>query len=179
LPTLFVIFLLAAFVAQVIQVVLYIVMRRVQQLGPLNASRSADPLKPSGNWTQIIVAALGKIAAFTLMGALAALSGFLLTARVAVAYPVSGSDWALVSAAAVLIGGASAFSGKGCFIGTFIGLMIIVVLQNGAILMNASPTVQGALIAIALGIAVVLNRLIELGFTWLASTVPALNKPIF
>jgi ribose/xylose/arabinose/galactoside ABC-type transport system permease subunit len=179
LPALFVIFLLAAVVAQVIQIALYVVTRRVQQLGNPSAPRSTEPLKPSQKWTPIIVGAIGRIAAFTLMGALAALSGYFLTARLAAAQPIGGSDWVLISAAAVLIGGTSVSSGKGCFIGTVIGLIFVYVLLNGANMTNLSVMLQGALVATALGIAVVLNRQFELGLAWLANSVPVLKKPIF
>jgi hypothetical protein len=58
-------------------------------------------------------------------------------------------------------------------------LIFVYVLLNGANMTNLSVMLQGALVATALGIAVVLNRLFELGLAWLANSVPVLKKPIF
>jgi ribose transport system permease protein len=55
--------------------------------------------------------------------------------------------------AAMVIGGASLFGGKGNMIGTFFGVLTIGVLRNGLNLLNVSPFwvqfVQGAVIFVA------------------------------
>lgn len=90
---------------------------------------------------------------YVLGGALAALAGLILTGRLGAALPTSATGLELQVIAAVVIGGASLFGGRGNMIGTFFGVLTIGVLSNGLSLLNVSPFwvqfVQGAVIFLA------------------------------
>ena len=90
---------------------------------------------------------------YTLAGGLSGFAGLVLTGRLSAAMPSSATGRELDVIAAVVIGGASLFGGKGNMIGTFFGVLTIGVLRNGLNLLNVSPFwvqfVQGAVIFVA------------------------------
>jgi ribose transport system permease protein len=99
-----------------------------------------------------------KVMVYVIAGVLAALAGLILGARLDSAYPTAGSADLLSVIAVVVIGGASLSGGSGGMFGTFIGLLIIGVLQNGMALLNVSPNLQPVAIGIAIIVAVMLDR---------------------
>jgi ribose transport system permease protein len=90
---------------------------------------------------------------YMLAGGLSGFAGLVLTGRLSAAMPSSATGLELDVIAAVVIGGASLFGGKGNMIGTFFGVLTIGVLRNGLNLLNVSPFwvqfVQGAVIFVA------------------------------
>jgi len=60
--------------------------------------------------------------------------------------PLMGNAMELDAIAAVVIGGASLFGGRGSIIGTLIGVLIMVMIRNGLNLMGVSPFWQGSAI---------------------------------
>lgn len=80
-----------------------------------------------------------KIWVYALGGALAAVGGLIVTARLDAADPNAGISYELDSIAAVVIGGTSLSGGRGSIFGTVIGCLIIGVLNNGLFLLNVSP----------------------------------------
>lgn len=90
------------------------------------------------------------IAVYTISGALAGLGGVILTGRLDAAQPIAATGLELNAIAAVVIGGASLFGGKGTMLGTLLGVLIIGVINNGLTLKNAQPFwvqfIQGAVI---------------------------------
>ncbi len=94
-----------------------------------------------------------KIMVYLLGGALAAVAGLLVTARLDSATPNAGLGYELDSIAAVVIGGTSLAGGRGSILGTVLGCLIIGVLNNGLFLLNVSPfwqqVVKGAVILVA------------------------------
>ncbi len=90
---------------------------------------------------------------YTISGALAALGGLMVTARLDSAQPNAGTSYELDAIAAVVIGGTSLSGGKGSIWGTVLGAVIIGVLNNGLVLLNVSPfwqqVVKGAVILLA------------------------------
>lgn len=94
--------------------------------------------------------------AFVIAGALAALGGVLLTARLDSGSPNYGQGMELMAIAAAVIGGASLFGGQGNVLATLFGAFTIVIVQNGLNL-HAVPSAWqnitlGTIIALAVGI---------------------------
>ena len=94
-----------------------------------------------------------EVGVYALAGGLSGLAGLVLTGRLTAALPSSAVGLELDVIAAVVIGGASLFGGRGNMIGTFFGVLTIGVLRNGLNLLNVSPFwvqfVQGAVIFVA------------------------------
>ncbi len=99
-----------------------------------------------------------KVLVYVIAGTLAALAGLILGARLDSAHPTAGIADLLSVIAVVVIGGASLAGGSGGMLGTFIGLLIIGVLQNGMALINVSPNLQPVVIGVAIIVAVMLDR---------------------
>jgi ribose transport system permease protein len=99
-----------------------------------------------------------KILAFVISGALSSVAGFVLAARLGTAQPTAGSGLELVAIAAVIIGGTSLFGGRGALIGTFIGAILLGVIDDGLNLLNVSPFLQGVVKGFVILFAVFLDR---------------------
>lgn len=89
---------------------------------------------------------------YVLNGALAGIGGLTLASRLGAGVPNSGEQYELDVIAAVVVGGASLFGGRGTIAGTLWGTVFIGVLTNGLNLANVDPYVQ----KIALGVVIVL-----------------------
>lgn len=97
-------------------------------------------------------------AVYTLSGALAGLSGVILSSRVISGPPNLGVGYELFAIAAVVIGGASLLGGRGSVWGTLFGLLLIQTLNNGLdiILVPAywQKVISGVLIVAAVAVDV-------------------------
>lgn len=82
------------------------------------------------------------ILVYTLSGLFSAFAGVLYTARLDTASPMVGASFPLETIAAVIIGGASLKGGEGNLLGTSIGVLTIIVIQNGMNLMVISSLWQ-------------------------------------
>lgn len=92
---------------------------------------------------------------YALAGFLAALAGLVVGARLDAAQPTAGNSTDLLNViAAVVIGGASLSGGVGRMSGTFVGLLIIGVVNNGLTLLNVSPNLQPVVIGAVIVLAV-------------------------
>jgi len=91
---------------------------------------------------------------FSLAGMLSAMAGLIMVARLGTAQPSIGSDWALNSIAAGVIGGISLVGGIGNPIGALIGVGIIMVIQNIIVLFGVSPYMQSAVSGIVVVAAI-------------------------
>ncbi len=94
-----------------------------------------------------------KLIVYATSGALSALAGIILTARLESAQPTAGMAYELDAIAAVVLGGTSLAGGRGRITGTLIGALIIGVLNNALNIMDVSSYYQqiakGAVILLA------------------------------
>ncbi len=80
-----------------------------------------------------------KILNYVLMGALAALTGLLLTARMGTASVSAGLGVELQVIAACVIGGASLAGGEGSILGSLLGVILMALILNGLNLLGVNP----------------------------------------
>lgn len=99
---------------------------------------------------------------YVVSGALASVAVTFSLAQVMSADPMAGTGLELDAIAAVVIGGASLYGGRGSIIGTLMGVLIMVMIRNGLNLMGVSPFWQGTAIGSIIIIALLAERLI----TW-------------
>jgi ribose/xylose/arabinose/galactoside ABC-type transport system permease subunit len=90
---------------------------------------------------------------YAIVGALSGIAGVVITSRVMTGSPVVGAGYELDAIAAVVIGGTSLAGGVGSILGSFVGALILGVINNGLDLMNVSAynqqIVKGAIIIFA------------------------------
>jgi ribose transport system permease protein len=96
---------------------------------------------------------------YTLSGFFAGLAGLLLAGRTNSGFPNAGIGAELDAIAAVIIGGASFFGGRGTVLGVFAGVLIMGLLRNGLNLMNVSVFWQQVLIGAVIILAVYIDVL--------------------
>jgi simple sugar transport system permease protein len=99
-----------------------------------------------------------KIAAFMILGGLAALTG-LITATISgsAAPDAGGSNLTLLAIAAAVIGGTALTGGSGTVIGALIGAFVISCLNNGLVLLGAQATQSNIFLGAAIIAAMILN----------------------
>lgn len=100
-----------------------------------------------------------RLIAFMVSGALAALTGILLAARLSVGDATTGQGEELSVIAAAVIGGVSLLGGKGSVLGLFAGAALIGVLLNAMVLMGVPAFWQEVVIGSTIIVAVLLDRL--------------------
>jgi ribose transport system permease protein len=94
------------------------------------------------------------LSTYIICSILAAFGGLILTARVASGQPSLGSDLALQSVAAVVLGGVSLFGGRGSLVGVAFGVAFVTILTNGLNLLGVSSYTQLMVIGAAMIIAI-------------------------
>jgi ribose transport system permease protein len=134
--------LLAAFLSQVV------LGRQLLAVGgnPLAARLSGLPIRRA------------TLTAHAISGLFAAVAGTMLMAQLGQGQPTIGATWVLPSFAGPIIGGASLSGGTAPILGTVLAMVLISLIDDGLVLVNADPFwVQFLIGALILG-AVVLGR---------------------
>lgn len=90
------------------------------------------------------------ISVYIICGTLSALAGLLLMARIATGKATIGMGWELQVITAVAIGGVSLFGYEGSFVGVFLGILAIQVIQNGLVVIGLSPYLNTIVVGIIL-----------------------------
>ncbi len=98
---------------------------------------------------------------YVVAGALSALAGAILVARLNSAQPTAGAGFEFDAIAAVVVGGTSFDGGEGTILGTLIGVLIIGVLNNGLNLLDVPSFYQGVVQGAVIALALLLHRLIR------------------
>ncbi len=104
-----------------------------------------------------------KIVCYAVSGFFAALASVFLSARILSIDPIAGNGLELDTIAAVVIGGASLFGGRGSIIGTLLGVVIMVLIRNGLNLLGVDPYWQGTAIGSVIITALLLDRFFNAG----------------
>lgn len=99
-----------------------------------------------------------KALVFTLTGALCAIAGLMMAARLGASYPSAGEGYELDVIAAAVVGGASLTGGKGSLIGAFTGAALMTTIVNSMLLLNIEPFWQYVVKGIVLVIAATVYR---------------------
>ncbi len=94
------------------------------------------------------------VSVYVVIGCLAGLAGFILSARLGSAEAVAGISFELRVIASVVIGGTSLMGGYGRIGGTIIGSIIMGILINGLVLMNVSAYYQQIITGLIIVLAV-------------------------
>jgi ribose transport system permease protein len=98
---------------------------------------------------------------YVLSGALSAVAITFSISQILSADPLMGNQMELDAIAAVVIGGASLYGGRGSMIGTLFGVFIMVMIRNGLNLMGVSPFWQGSAIGTIIIVALLVERLVS------------------
>ena len=103
-----------------------------------------------------------RLIVFVVAGALSALAGVLMVARLGTAQPSIGDTWVLGPIAASVIGGVATTGGVGSPIGAIFGAGIIAVIENIIVLFGVSPywqgIVSGAIVVLAISFDAISRR---------------------
>ena len=93
-------------------------------------------------------------AGYAISGLMAGLAAIFMTSRLAMGFFQFGLGAELRAIAAAVIGGASLAGGTGSILGTFLGVLLLAIINNGFVLLNGSPSwqsvVSGAILVIAI-----------------------------
>jgi len=100
---------------------------------------------------------------YMLSGFLAGIAGVLTMARFVVGSPTAGQNDELNAIAAVVIGGASLFGGRGDILGSIVGSVIVSAIVTGLVLMGVQPYWQTVTIGIVIILAVFIQQIAEHG----------------
>ncbi len=121
--------------------------RHVYAIGgnPQAARRAGVRVEGTLTWVYVISAVL------------AALGGLLYAGRLATASPLTGTMLELQVIAAVVVGGASLLGGRGNLRDTFVGVLVLAILQNGMTLIGVPNFWQNFLNGVVLIMAVLLS----------------------
>ncbi len=87
---------------------------------------------------------------YLLNGFMAGVSGILLSAQTGAGIPAAAANYNMTALSAVILGGAALTGGKGTIFGTFLGSMVLAVLQNGMTMNSIGSFWQDIVIGLVL-----------------------------
>jgi ribose/xylose/arabinose/galactoside ABC-type transport system permease subunit len=100
-----------------------------------------------------------KIMTYGFSGLLVGLATLILLSRLGSAYPNTGERYALDSLAAVVVGGASLYGGKGSALGLMLGVLVFGLITNSLNLVNINPYWRDTVVGIVIIVAVIVGQL--------------------
>lgn len=100
-----------------------------------------------------------RVLSFVLSSLFAGLAGILLSFELLTGAPTIGSGWELLVIASVAVGGISLLGGSGSMLGTLIGVLILVTLNNGLVFLGLSTHWQTVAIGAVMIIAVLIDMM--------------------
>ncbi|PQA75455.1 ABC transporter permease [Brucella oryzae] len=95
-----------------------------------------------------------RVMVFIFAGAVSALAGLLMVARLGTAQPSIGATWVLAPIAAAVIGGVTTTGGVGTPLGAIFGAGIIAIIENIIVLFGVSPYWQGMVSGVIVVLAI-------------------------
>lgn len=101
---------------------------------------------------------------YVLSGTLSALAGAILASQLLTGSTTVGTDSALTSIAAVVLGGGSLSGGVGSIAGTVVGVLVLGVFRNGLALMHVAPFYQQIATGLILLLAVAFSQFRQANF---------------
>jgi erythritol transport system permease protein len=96
---------------------------------------------------------------YVISGALAAVSGLIVTSQLVAAHPASGETYELNAIAAAVLGGTSLMGGRGTIGGTIIGSFVIGILADGLVMVGVSDFWQMVIKGVVIIVAVAIDQL--------------------
>jgi len=100
-------------------------------------------------------------ATYVITGALSALAGQILIARLNSAQPVAGVGFEFDAIAAVVVGGTSFEGGEGSVSGTLLGVLIIAVINNGLNLLDVPSFYQSVVKGLVIALALLIHKALK------------------
>jgi ribose transport system permease protein len=95
---------------------------------------------------------------YSICGALAALTGIVISSRLGSAQPSAGDGYEMIVIVACIIGGTSMYGGRGTILGTAIGAIFMSVLSNSMTILKVDIYYQKFFIGVVLILAVILDQ---------------------
>lgn len=119
--------------------------------------------RPEAAFVAGIRVRLVRFLAYVFCGLMAALAGLVIAARIGSGDPQAGSQFTLASVTAVVVGGTSVFGGRGTLVGTLLGAILLVLLQNALNQLHVTAYYQYVWTGVLLLVAVALYSINEYG----------------
>lgn len=95
---------------------------------------------------------------YVILGLLTGLAGMIAVSRLGIAEPNFGIGLELDVIAACVVGGASLFGGQGTIVGTLLGVFLIGVIRDGAVLLDVNDFWQNVIIGVVIWLAVLWDQ---------------------